>query len=147
MQSLKGKRVYFDVNLFIYAVEPSDTMHSYFSTVSRLFEMAVSGEIQAMTSELALAEALVGAYKNKPLLVSLYEALLCNRAELTVYPINRDVLTAAALLRSQHKMALADAIHIATALNHQADFFITQDLRLQTPTGLPKLTLDSLQGI
>jgi hypothetical protein len=47
-----GKRVYFDVNVFIYAVEPSETMQAYFATVSRLFELAVIGQITAMTSEL-----------------------------------------------------------------------------------------------
>ncbi|MEY3218757.1 MAG: hypothetical protein RIT27_114 [Pseudomonadota bacterium] len=34
-----------------------------------------------------------------------------------------------------------DAIHVATALNNHADFFITQDKCLQTTQGLQKITL------
>jgi|APLak6261659701_1056019.scaffolds.fasta_scaffold07617_3 predicted nucleic acid-binding protein len=144
MQRLINKRVYFDVNVFIYALELNDDMQAYFAVVEKLFAMAVSKQIFAMTSELTLAEALVGAYKNNQALVELYETVISNREELAVYPVTRQVLKTAALLRSDQKTALADAIHIATALNHHADFFITQDKRLHTVEGLQKLTLDSL---
>jgi len=144
MQRLIGKRVYFDVNIFIYAVEPIADMQTYFATVTKLFEMALARDIIAMTSELTLAEALVGAYKNNQPLVDIYEEMIKDRYELAVYPINRQVLTTAALLRSQQKHALADAIHVATALNQHADFFITQDKRLQITEGLEKITLDKL---
>jgi len=144
MQRLIGKKVYFDVNVFIYALEPNETMQACFAAVSRLFAMAQTMTIHAMTSELTLAEALVGAYKNNQPLVKLYEALISNRAELAVYPVDRNILTTAALLRSQQKIALADAIHVATALNHQANFLITQDKRLLTGDSVQKLTLDDL---
>ena len=144
LQHIVGKRIYFDVNLFIYALEPTQDMQAYFATVTQLFEMAVAKQIIAITSELTLAEALVGAYKNNLPLVALYEEMISNRADLSVYPIDRKVLTTAAVLRSKQKTALADAIHVATALNHNADFFITQDKRLQTVVGVQKLTLDSL---
>ena len=145
MQALLGKRVSFDVNVFIYALEPSESMQTAFVTVSRLFELAASGQIVAMTSELSLAEALVGADQSNPMLVTLYESFIKHRAELTVYAVDRQVLTKAAWLRAQQKTALADAIHVATALIHQADFFITHDKRLQIPAEMTKLTLEQLQ--
>lgn len=144
MQRLIGKRVYFDVNVFIYALEPTQDMQAYFATVAKLFEMAVAKQFFAMTSELTLAEALVGAYKNNQPLVTLYEEMISDRVDLSVHPVDRQVLKAAALFRSNQKAALADAIHVATALNNDADFFITQDKRLQTSEGLQKLTLDLL---
>lgn len=144
MRRLLGKRVYFDVNIFIYAVEPTADMQAYFETVAKLFQMAIARDIIAITSELALAEALVGAYKNNQSLVDIYEEMIKDGYELAVYPINRQVLTTAAFLRSQQKTALADAIHVATALNQYVDFFITQDKRLQMTPGLEKVTLDSL---
>ena len=144
MQRLIGKRVYFDVNVFIYALEPTQDMQAYFATVAKLFEMAVAKQFSAMTSELTLAEALVGAYKNNQPLVTLYEEMISDRIDLSVHPIDRQVLKAAALFRSNQKTALADAIHVATALNNDADFFITQDKRLQTSGRLQKLTLDLL---
>lgn len=144
MQRLIGKRVYFDVNVFIYALEPTQDMQAYFATVAKLFEMTVAKQFFAMTSELTLAEALIGAYKNNQPLVTLYEEMISDRVDLSVYSIDRRVLMTAALLRSNQKTALADAIHVATALNNDADFFITQDKRLQTSEGLQKLTLDLL---
>jgi len=144
MQQLIHKRIYFDVNVFIYAIEPTEDMQIYFPIVEKLFSMAVTKQITAMTSELTLAEALVGAYKNSQELVKLYEEVITNRPELSVYPIDTQILKTAALLRSQQKIALADAIHVATALNNHADFFITQDKRLQTTQGLQKITLSSL---
>lgn len=125
-------------------LEPTQDMQAYFATVARLFEMAVAKQFFAMTSELTLAEALVGAYKNNQPLVTLYEEMISDRDDLSVHPIDRQVLTTAALFRSNQKTALADAIHVATALNNDADFFITQDKRLQTTEGLQKLTLDLL---
>ncbi len=144
MQRIIDKRVYFDVNVFIYALEPTADMQPYFATVSQLFELAVAKKIIVITSELTLAEALVGAYKNNTPLVALYEEMISDRADLSVCAVDRKILTTAALLRSQYKMALADAIHVATALNHNADFFITQDKRLQSTESIQKLTLDSL---
>lgn len=143
-QRLINKRIYFDVNLFIYAVEPTEDMQVYFEVVEKLFTMAVTQQITAITSELTLAEALVGAYKNNQPLVRLYEEMITNRAELFVYPIDLSILKTAALLRSRQKIALADAVHVATAITYQVDFFITQDKRLQIPESLQKLTLDSL---
>ncbi len=145
MQRLKGKRVYFDVNIFIYAVEPTPDMSAYFAKVSKLFAMAVNQEFFALTSELTLAETLVGAYKQHTQLVDLYEAMISQRADLSVFPVDRQILKTASLLRSRQKIALADAIHLATALINQADFLLSHDKRLQTSDTVQKLTLDDLQ--
>lgn len=142
--SFKGKKLYFDTNLFIYAVETTESSHPYLAVIDRLFAMAEQGEIQAVTSEFSLAETLVGAYKNSSELVVLYEALLSNKAELAVVPINKAVLRSAAYTRTVVKIALADAIHVATAINEQADIFITNDDKLRVPDGIKKLGLTEI---
>ena len=142
--SFKGKKLYFDTNLFIYAVETTEANHPYLAVIDRLFAMAEQGEIQAITSELSLAETLVGAYKNSSELVVLYEALFSNRAELAVFPVDKAALRSAAYTRTVVKVALADAIHIATAVNEQADVFITNDDKLRVPEGIKKLGLTEI---
>ena len=142
--SLKGKKLYFDTNLFIYAVETTELDHPYLAVIDRLFSMAEQGEIQAITSELSLAETLVGAFKNSSELVVLYEALLSNRSELAVFPIDKAVLRSAAYTRTVVKIALADAIHVATAVNEHADIFITNDDKLRVPDGIKKLGLTEI---
>ena len=140
----KGKKLYFDTNLFIYAVEISDASHPYLAVIDCLFAMAEQGEVQAITSELSLAETLVGAYKNSSELVVLYEELLSNKAELAVLPVDKAVLRTAAYTRTVVKIALADAIHVATAINEQADVFITNDEKLRVPDGIKKIGLAEL---
>lgn len=147
MNRLSGKRVYLDTNVFIYGIEPSEYTQHLFVVVTGLFELAMNQQISAMTSELSLAEVLVGAYKASSSLVNLYENLIINRPELAVYPVDREVLRYAAQLRSQQKIALADALHLATALHHQADIFITHDKGIYSPAILTKLTLEDLQAI
>ena len=142
--SLRGKKLYFDTNLFIYAVETTEANHPYLTVIDRLFSMAERGEVQAITSELSLAEALVGAYKNSSELVVLYEALLSNKPELAVLPIDKAVLRSAAYTRTVVKIALADAIHVATAVNEQADIFITNDDKLRVPDGMRKIGLTEI---
>lgn len=144
MQCLLGKRVYLDTNVFIYAVEPTESMQPLFEKVTRLFELALNQQLIAMTSELSLAEVLVGAYKTSSALVKIYEGLLRNRPELAVYAIDRDVLRHVARLRSQQKISLADAIHLSTALIHQADIFISHDKRISSPVNMLKFTLEDL---
>jgi len=142
--SFTGKMLYFDTNLFIYAVETTEANHPYLAVIDRLFSMAEQGEIQAITSELSLAEALVGAYKNSSELVVLYEGLLSNKPELAVLPIDKAVLRSAAYTRTVVKIALADAIHVATAVNEQADIFITNDDKLRVPDGMKKIGLTEI---
>jgi len=142
--SLKGKKLYFDTNLFIYAVETTETNHPYLAVIDHLFSMAEKGEIQAITSELSLAETLVGAYKTSSELVVLYEELLSNRTELAVFPIDKAVLRSAAYTRTVVKIALADAIHVATAINEQADIFISNDEKLRVPDGIKKIGLTEI---
>lgn len=142
--SLQGKNVYFDTNLFIYAVEPTEINHPYLSVIDALFGMAEDGEIQALTSELSLAEVLVGAYKHHAELVVIYEELFADRPELAVYPVDKAVLRGAAYARSVVKLSLADAIHVATAIAEQADCFITNDDKLRVPEGMQKICLSGL---
>lgn len=144
VSALRGKKVYFDTNLFIYAVEPSDISHPYLSVLDALFGMVEQGEMRVMTSELSLAETLVGAYKHDPELVVIYEELFTDRDDLAVYPVDKAVLRGAAYARSVVKLSLADAIHVATAIAEQADYFISNDDKLRVPEGIQKIRLSDI---
>ena len=56
LDRIAGRRTYLDVNLFIYALEGHP---QYLSVVTDLFDAIDRGSLQAVTSELSLAEALV----------------------------------------------------------------------------------------
>lgn len=62
VNKLFGKTVYLDTNIFIYAVEQPGNMGHLAEFIQTLFTSIDRCEIQAITSELTLAETLVGAY-------------------------------------------------------------------------------------
>lgn len=122
--------VYLDSNVFITAFEgPPDLQ----AGARRLFLLAEQGVYIAVTSELTLAECLVGPMRaNQPDLIRLYRSLLRGRAEFKVKPVNRAILEQAAACRSREAaIKLPDAVHLATALVAECHLFVSDDRRLR----------------
>lgn len=100
--------------MFVYAVEG---FARYRAFIRELFGAIESGHVDAVTSELTLAEALV-----KPLeigredIAGLYADLIQNSGRLIVLPVDRSILVEAASYRARLGIKLPDAIHVATAV-------------------------------
>lgn len=89
--------VYIDTAPLIYSVEKHP---EYESTLRPLWAASKSGEIQVLTSELALLETLVGPLKQgDSVLADVYTELL-TATEMRLLPITLDVLRDAARLRA-----------------------------------------------
>ena len=129
-------RIYLDTNVFVYALEGYDQFRL---PLTELFATIDQGLLQAVTSELTLAEALV-----KPLLdrnperEAVYHRILRSSSHLLVMPVTRDILVTAAHLRAEQGLKLPDAIHAATAQLSGCQQFLTNDSRFKT---LPELTV------
>jgi predicted nucleic acid-binding protein len=95
--------------------------------------MLDDGSIQAVTSELCLAECLGGPYRTgREDLASIYIDLIRDRPQLTVNAITREILIEAARLRSEVRtLRLPDAIHHATARIAACDILLTNDERFR----------------
>ena len=134
VEDLLGRAVYLDTNVFVYAVE-GFARHRAF--IEELFRQIEAGHVDAATSELSLAEALV-----KPLeigrqdVADLYAELIQNSSRLTVIPIDRSILVDAALYRARLGIKLPDAIHVATAAASGCEIFLSNDRRIKTPAGM-----------
>jgi predicted nucleic acid-binding protein len=140
IDAIQGGPVYLDSNVFIYALEGYP---EYASVLGPLFEALDSGRVHAVTSELTLAEVLV-----KPMMMgnqalqSTYQEAVRPSPSLTVLPVSRDVLVAAARIRAEsHALRLADAIHASSARLGQANTLLTNDLRLKGLPGIVVLLL------
>lgn len=126
--SFTGDRLYQDTNIIVVAIEQGNP---WSEQLRELFRAIDERAIHAFTSDLTLAEALA-----KPLavgatdLVSTYETLLAPRSVIAVVPIDRAILRAASELQGQLGVKLADAIHLATAIQSTCDFVVTNDERL-----------------
>jgi predicted nucleic acid-binding protein len=63
----------------------------------------------------------------RPDVARAYEDALTQFPHLTLADVTRDVARQAAQLRAQHNLRPADALHVATALTHDATVFLTND--------------------
>ncbi len=120
-----GRRVYFDTNIVIYAVEG---FADYADQIQALLKAMNSGEIVAVTSELTLAETLVKPLKDQNTTnQQAYRMFLAPTSAFEIVPISRNILEAAAQWRATSKLKLPDAIHLATCLSEQCDSLLTND--------------------
>lgn len=137
-----GGPIALDSAIFIYFVE----RHPEWRDVVRpIFKLGADNERALITSELTLTEVLVVPYRVGDLaLAERYEALLTRSRGLSLIPIDRNALRAAAQLRARYGLKTPDSIQIAAALSMGCSAFITNDRRLPQIPGLRILQLSDL---
>jgi predicted nucleic acid-binding protein len=143
-EKIKGKQVYLDTNIFIYAFEG---FPAYTSVLRKFFTAIDQGKFVSFTSELTLAELLVKPLldKNEQLADS-YINTLQTTSVLVLLPVAREILIAAAKIRAEYhqRLKLPDAIHLASALLHGCQTVLTNDRQLKVFQGIDILLLDDL---
>ena len=133
------KRIFLDTAPLIYFIEG----HSiYQDKLSEYFSANDNGEFVFITSSITLLEVLVKPIKEKKTrLVSQYKNILLNAEGIQIFEISNEIAEKAAQLRSQYSLRTPDALQIATALIHGADYFFTNDQRLSSVTEIDIVTL------
>lgn len=126
---LLASRLYVDANIFIYAFEGGSDVGT---ALVELLTIEGKARPFLVTSELTLAEVLVGPYKNgDDRLIDVYEGWTIPSPRLTVDQVSRPVLWYAAVLNTQYpNLRLPDAIHLSTAMLLGCSHFLTGDTRL-----------------
>lgn len=132
VESLRGKMVGLDTAPIIYYVEKNPL---YYDMMLAFFQAVNAGECAAVTSVVTLLEGLVIPFRrNDANLVREYYSLLYDTDDLTTISLFPNIAQEASRLRASYKsMRTADAIQVATAIQSNASFFLTND------TGLPSL--------
>jgi predicted nucleic acid-binding protein len=141
-----SSKLYFDANVFIYAVEGSDDIAGHLRT---LFELLSSNLNLAVTSELTLAEVLP---KADPIRRRTYLELILYSGLFNLYPVTRDILMETADYRRIAGVSkpdasmpkLPDAIHVVTAVRAGCGRILSFDRALKLPEGMRRLTRDGL---
>ncbi|MFP4346351.1 MAG: type II toxin-antitoxin system VapC family toxin [Anaerolineales bacterium] len=114
-----------DTSIFIYHLERHPR---YFPLTQELLSGVEAGKWTAVASTMALMELTVRPWQlERPDVARAYEDALTQFPHLTLADVTRDVARRAAQLRAQHNLRPADALHIATALAHDATLFVTND--------------------
>ena len=130
-----------DTSVVIYTVEGNP---EYYLLLQPLWSKFQIGEIEIVSSELILMEALVVPLRNaNNSLIADYEQLLLSE-EMQLIPINQSVLRQAATLRATTNLKTPDAIHAATALSVNCTQFMTNDKGFRNVSGLPVVVLSEV---
>jgi predicted nucleic acid-binding protein len=135
-EKLTGKHVYFDTNIFIYALEAPER---YAVQTASLAQLLQGESCTVFTSELTLAELLTKPLRDGRMeAVAIYRDALEN-SSIRLAPISRAVLIRAAMLRGQLGMKTPDAIHAATAVDSACSAFLTNDAELRVPKSIERV--------
>lgn len=124
MARLLGKKCYFDTNPLIYALSGHQ---AYLPVMTQIFSNLNAKHCIGFSSELGLAELLVKPIKenNHAQIKIIHE--LFDKEFLGLLSHHRTCFELSAKIRANHGLKMPDAIHIATAIYHQMDIFITAD--------------------
>lgn len=140
VKHLSGKTVAVDSAPLIYFVEHHP---DYYKSVQPFFAALDNGGLKALTSAVTVAEALVHPLRHgRADLVEVYDELFANY--LPAVPVTTEIARLAAKLRAEHNFRTPDALELATAVIHQADFFLTNDTRLARFNLLAVLVISDL---
>lgn len=135
----KDQRVYLDTNGFVYFLEKHP---EFYLRVLPLFDAAMQGELQLVTSELTVAELLVQPYKmGRADIATTYRRFLKDEGLIDLVPVSLGILEAAAACRATLGGSLADTIHVATANLYGCSAFVTNDQRIRSAPPLKILQL------
>ena len=135
-----GKRVYVDTNILIYLFEG---FPEYCHLIQEIADCVDSGEIILFTGEITIAEIMVMPFKkNDKNLIRLYTEALKNKDFITLIPTTQEVYLKTAFLRATFpQMKTPDSIQVASAIEGNAEIFITNDAGIKTPSEIDKLVL------
>ena len=145
--NIPGENIYLDANVFIYMLEGYS---EFIPLLKKIFNLIDNGVLQAITSELSLAETLVKPMADKNLsLQQIYKNTIQTSTILRVAPITRDILITAAKLRATSDAAssirLPDAIHAATAHSNYCQTFLTNDKRLKNISNVEVMLMSEVK--
>jgi uncharacterized protein len=119
--------VYWDTMLFVYWFEENeafaDRLHTIFEGMERRGDKLI-------TSAVAVAELLVGPQRQKRVELSdqIEEAI---KSLATILPFSLETAKHYSAIRANQKVSPADAIHLASAAEANADLFLTNDNQLR----------------
>lgn len=143
-EALRGvTRLFLDTAPVIYLVEKNP---AYVNLVRAVFQRLDSGQLQAITSPVTLAECLVhplrqGVFQLRQDFIN----VVVNGAGTTFVSLDQTSGEVAGGLCAQYNLRLPDALQLAAALSAGCEAFLTNDAQLKRVTELQILVLDDLE--
>lgn len=130
----------FDTSIFIYQVEDSPR---YAAVSEEALDGMSRGVVEGVTSILTLMEVAVRPLQlGRPDAADEYELLLASYPNLLVVDLDRPSARRAAELRATYRLRPADALQVASCLEHGATALLTNDKGLRRVQELEIIILD-----
>lgn len=127
LENLVGKHIYLDANPIIYFL--NNTLG--FTSVSHaLFQTIDKQQTTAYAGQLCLAELLVKPIKENKTKEIQHIHQLFDAGYIHLLAHSHDVFLLAAQIRAENGLKMLDAIHVATAICHGCDIFVTGDIKI-----------------
>jgi predicted nucleic acid-binding protein len=144
IESLRGSIVGLDTTPLIDYTEANPT---YIEVVDPFFKAVERGEFIVVTSIVTLLEVLVRPFQDGDLeLAQEYRDFLFDSDNVSIRFLSQKIVEEAARLRAFHNnIRTPDAIQMATAIEANASFFLTNDTRLPSLPNLKTLVLEDLK--
>lgn len=135
-----GQRIYLDTNLYIYLFEG---IEEYRRPMADLTAEIDRQDVVVVASESIFLELLPRPVREGGRrLVEGYLELMQRTPRINLVPVDRRVILRAVHLRADFGLRSMDALHVATALVHGCDTFLTNDRRLGVGDSIRVLTLE-----
>lgn len=137
-----GDRLYFDANIYIYAVEG---FVDWRPTVGRLFQYAEADGRSVIASQALLVELLPKPLaRSDQIFVNTYRTMFEKGQNIRLVDIDHSVAMTAVDMCARHNLRPVDGLHLATALVHDCTAFVTNDRTLARVDDLPVFLLADL---
>ena len=135
-----GKRIYLDANIYIYAFE---LVESFQESVTQLFQQIESDNLEVFASDLILTEILPKPIRDERKdIAEKYLQYLQHSPSIHLVRVSQEVIEASVRLRAKYNLRSMDALHLATAITHQCESFITNDHKLEKVSEIRVRLLD-----
>jgi predicted nucleic acid-binding protein len=132
-------RLGLDTSIFIYHIQ-ADSPFS--GAADQVLDRLKLSSATGVTSVLTLTELLVKPYQlGRSDLAVRYEVLVRAIPNLAIVDTDAGIARQAAALRAAYQLRTADAVQVASALEHGATAFVTNDIRLRRITRLSVIVL------
>ena len=142
VEQLHGRTVALDAAPLIYFAEEHPI---FLPKIEPFFVDFAAGAFPIISSTVTLLEVLVLPIRQGNLkLARAYRDILLHSQGLTLLPVSSAIAERAAQLRAQFRIKTPDALHVATALDAGAGFFVTNDDKLPTIPGIEIIALVNL---
>jgi predicted nucleic acid-binding protein len=135
-----GAQVALDTNALIYYVEEHP---QYLDTIGPVFGAIGGGLAIGHVATVTYMEVLVGPLRDGiAALADAYRGIFFSRRDFILHPMTAAIAARAASIRAHFSLRTPDGIVIATALEHECSFLITNDPVFKRVDGLEVLVID-----